>query len=318
MVWLSQHREQKDIARSLVFNIKPKSSILLMPGYDLRCAKQGLARGIINQHTDCIFIENDAFVFQHIKKVINNDWPFRKKPILFNLNLSETPILWPLDFVFADLCGNLCYPDALMLANKLAYQLKPGADLAFTFTLNTRNNFFIKGCKNAIQDEYGMLSYNSEPVNSVVAAYIVLFKHVFFPNLDFGISIHEYHDIISGYNMLLVRLSNMQQKTNGITSKLDDMLGTPKLFLNPNPYGGYLMPVAKTKTETTSSLAAAFAAATTPSQKSVAKRRLNDLIKRREAEGMDPKMVKAGVSSWITRYKNGYKPSSKSSSKSNN
>lgn len=313
MVWSSNGREHKDTGRAIVFCVRPKNSVLLLPGYHLKDVRLALQRNVIHSGTHCVFVERDEETFHHIQQFVDLEWPFDHKPTLVNRDLCRVPLPHKLDFAFIDLCGNLVHSDALWIRNRLAHKLLPGADLAFTFTLQTRNNKFIKEAVKVIASQYGTLYNENEEIQPVVAAYIILFKHVFFPNYDFGISIFDYHDIMSHYNMLLIRLSNMQPKETGSRSSvLDDMLGEPKvsLCLNRSVEGGYIMPTTKKKTtgtkktETATSVALALAEATTPQQKSAAKRRLTALKKQREAEGVDPKMVEAGVKSWVTRYQN--------------
>lgn len=49
-------------------------------------------------------------------------------------------------------------------------------------------------------------------------------------------------------------------------------------------------------------LAKMIVEAKTPAARSAVTRRVNKYVAEREADGKDPKMVRAGIQSWVTRY----------------
>lgn len=216
MPWLSDNRNNKKIARDLVFNCGPKKSVLLLPGYRCECVKLALSKGVITPKTICTFAERDPAVAEHIRWWVEKEWTYHL-PIIHEGELHEME-MHPIDLGYIDLFGNLTKVEMEWVKNQLIPNLMPNADLAFTFSVPIRGNEFMKAALATMQVKYPALYEKKmervacleEQVRPVAALYACLFEQLL-TNYDYEIDFHNYRDR-GPFTMLLVRLTKIAKK----------------------------------------------------------------------------------------------------------
>lgn len=272
-------RPQKNIARDKALNVSgPKSSVIFLPGYDCCDVKQAITSGLIDKKSNVVLVEKDLKVYDKIRSYIDDEWiKGWNLPKLHRGTIAELKLNQKIDYAFFDLCGNLCRVDDEWCQKVLLNSLLDGADLSFTFSLQTRGNDYIrtklKTFKPETKEDIAQFATMlvSKKMRDRIIDYRLYFKDLF-KDFSFKNDFYPYKD--GKTHMILCNLRNL--KRNDKKEKANDSKTMAHMFLN----------------------------AVSPVQKSAYTKALNKLLALRETEGFNPIMVHAGIKAWITRFKN--------------
>ena len=138
----------------------PLEQAFFLPGSECKCVKEALEEGAIDKNTKIFGVEKDAATSKLINKQLRDLFV---ESDIDNMQLTDTawgertagPDDGKFDFAFFDFCGALNTSLAEWLVSNLGDMFEVGSQVAFTFSIQGRNNIFIREAKDQLAYRWG-------------------------------------------------------------------------------------------------------------------------------------------------------------------
>ena len=329
-VWSQKSAKQHQ--RAAFFDgVGPRANYLSLTGGDCEDVRVGRELKVLGDATHIIAVEREKTVFKQINQWFISHWPEVSRQLIWD-DMASVTNLGKLDLVFLDYVGNITARDADWIRSTLVPSLTPKAHIGITTTLPLRGNQFIPSieamikrrfsdyyftCFTRLRDkvdtEGGGEARDLIPRLTIYSILISCYLFADVPSLQLKIDYHkekvekqtDYHARVILFQ--LTKTKNLtpltpydRQVYDAIHAEVNSGNLMESSFSLPSPKKG------RSLMSTGNEVVDAIVNASTAGTKAAATRKLNRFVEERAAEtGKDPKWIKAGIKSRVSRVQNG-------------